>query len=301
MKKLLLILLLVPLVSFGQYSSYYGTIDVNQNINANVNVNKTVTTIDYGALAAANATRARNRIEASKVKNEKDREAMIAIANDPSKAFDYGVDNNWPAKAKFFKKKNGITKGYKKFTFYHKIPHGSLFSRVNDGYNYQNISDNGIETIFQIGYINRIPYVIENASLYLKNGKSSERLLKVLLQANKTSLSDALKFKQFKIGDISNNSEGEFGFSGYIHKKDLNRATVFGMRGYVATIISEDDFDFQITDYYYAIDGNKIANAIAVFKGDKDEINFEELEGRRFYLKKLIQRTIGSAQYKDVK
>ena len=94
MKKLLLILLLVPLVSFGQYSSYYGTIDVNQNINANVNVNKTVTTIDYGALAAANATRARNRIEASKVKNEKDREAMIAIANDPSKAFDYGVDNN---------------------------------------------------------------------------------------------------------------------------------------------------------------------------------------------------------------
>ena len=47
------------------YSTFYGTYDVNANINVNKNVNvsgtvnqninKTVTTIDYGALAAANA------------------------------------------------------------------------------------------------------------------------------------------------------------------------------------------------------------------------------------------------------
>ena len=61
MKKLIL-LLFVPLVSYGQYSSYYGAYDVNADVNINAdvnvnadvsinkNVNKTITTIDYGAL-----------------------------------------------------------------------------------------------------------------------------------------------------------------------------------------------------------------------------------------------------------
>ena len=86
-----------------------------------------------------------NRIEASKIANAKDREAMTAIANDPSKAYDYGKDNNWIPKKKIAK-----GWGFKKFTFFHKIPHESLFSRVNNGYNYQNISDSGIETLIEI-------------------------------------------------------------------------------------------------------------------------------------------------------
>jgi hypothetical protein len=81
-----LILLLFPLVSFGQgYSNYYGSYDysvkadvnVNANINKNVNVTKTVTSIDYGALANANATRERNRIETLKVANERDRDEFL--------------------------------------------------------------------------------------------------------------------------------------------------------------------------------------------------------------------------------
>ena len=56
MKKLIL-LLFFPLISFGQYSSYYGAYDVNVNadVNINKNVNKTIATIDYGALSLANA------------------------------------------------------------------------------------------------------------------------------------------------------------------------------------------------------------------------------------------------------
>ena len=43
MKKLIILLLFIPLVSFGQeYSNYYGTYDVNANVNVNANINKNV-------------------------------------------------------------------------------------------------------------------------------------------------------------------------------------------------------------------------------------------------------------------
>ena len=71
-----LLLLVASNYSFSQYSSYYnvdvnsnsnvnlsGSVDINQNIDVsgNVNVNKTVTSIDYGALAQANAMRQQNK------------------------------------------------------------------------------------------------------------------------------------------------------------------------------------------------------------------------------------------------
>lgn len=302
MKKLLLILLALPMVGFGQYSTYYGIVDVNAKVNVNSNIHKTVTTIDYGALAAANATRERNRIENLKMQNLKDKEAMIAIASDPSKAFDYGTDNSWVATASFFKKANSDTKGYKKFTYYHKVPHESLFSRINDGYNYQNLSDEGIETILNLGYIRKKEYVLQETKFFSESGGDSKRLLNLLIEANEKSLEEALKFKKIEVGKIYDLKD-DFGISGFIHKKDLNKATVFGMEGFVATIISEDDYEYKITDYYYAIsrNGEIIADSKATFSGDKDEISFEELEGRRYYFNKLFKRTIGSAQYKDAR
>jgi hypothetical protein len=283
MKKLLLVLLFVPVLCFGQYSSYYGTIDVNQNINANVNVNKTVTTIDYGALAAANATRARNRIEASKVKNEKDREAMIAIANDPSKAFDYGVDNNYPVKGKIAKRY-----GFRKFKYYHKIPHESLFSRVNNGYNYQNLSDNGIETLIELYGIVNFPVIHETRQNAFRT------------EINEKGLEETMKLKKVEEGKIHNDSDMGLN-NAFIHKKDLNRSTVFGLSGYVSTVIAEDDYDLIIIDYYNAKKGDLLSAARATFKADKDEVDFEELEGRRYYFRKLIERTIGSASFIDIK
>ena len=64
---ILSIAIIFPLFLFGQYSTYYGTYDVNSNVKADVNVNatinknvnvsgninKTISTIDYGALASA--------------------------------------------------------------------------------------------------------------------------------------------------------------------------------------------------------------------------------------------------------
>jgi hypothetical protein len=296
------------MVGFGQYSSYYGTVDVNanvnvnKNVNVNSNINKTVRTIDYGALAAANATRERNRIENLKMENLKDKEAIIAIASDPSKAFDYGKDNNWVATASHFKKKKSDTRGYRKFTYYHKIPHKSLFSRINNGYNYQNLSDDGIETILEMGDIRKTEYVLEETKLFREFGGDRKRLVNILIEANENSLEEALKFNDIVVGEVYDLKD-EFGISGFIHKKDLNKATVFGLEGFVATIISEDDYEYKITDFYYAINrnGEIIADTKAIFSGDKDEISFEDLEGRRYYFRKLFKRTIGSAQYKDAK
>ena len=75
--RMFIILLLIPFLSFCQYSGYY-TIDQNVDLNANVNVNKnvnvsgyvnkTITSIDYGALASANAQKEANRINQEKLK-----------------------------------------------------------------------------------------------------------------------------------------------------------------------------------------------------------------------------------------
>ena len=109
MKKLLPLLLIVQMISFGLYSNYYDVVDVNENItidkniNINNNVNQTETTIDYGALDQVNATRETNRIQASKISDTRQQEAQIAI--------DSIVKNG---------EKESLWKGFKRYDFKHK-------------------------------------------------------------------------------------------------------------------------------------------------------------------------------------
>ena len=103
MKQLLTTLALVIATSMaGQsYSSFYGKYDVNQNVNINKKVNvsgtvnqnikKTVTTIDYGALAAANAQKEANRLNAMKYEDSRDAARASQIAADPYAALTYGT------------------------------------------------------------------------------------------------------------------------------------------------------------------------------------------------------------------
>ena len=264
--------------SFSMSDEY---IDVN--VSGTVNVNKNITTIDYGALANANAQTERNRIEASILYDKREKEALISIAEDPSKAYDYGLDNSWIAKGKIAK-----SFGFKKFTYYHKIPHTSLFSRVNDGYNYQNVSDNGIETMIHLWGMFPLTFV---------NSTAPNEFTKSIASIG---LEETMKLKEIEVGKIFNDPNMQLN-NAFIHKKDLNRATVFGVSGFVSTVIAEDDYDLMIIDYYNSKNGDLIAGSRVIFKGDKDEVDFEELEGRRYYFRKLIQKTIGSAQYIDIK
>ena len=290
MKKLLL-LLFIPLFSFGQYSTYYGTYDVNAdvNVNANINknvnvsgnVNKTVTTIDYGALANANAIREKNRIESLKVANERDRNAMIAIANDPSKAFDYGTDYNWEIEKKWLTKV-----GFKKMTWYFKIPHKSLFSQTGGGVHYQNISDNYITTEIELYSPIRVSGIRD---------KNEKKIIQNRWKGIFTSVEEYAKHPEFVVGEYNDNIKS------FIHKKDINRTKLWGVNGFKSTLVYEDDYEFRIKDNYYAVNDGIIYFAGVRYKGDKDEITFEDLEGRRFYFRKLVDKIISTQRIYDLK
>ena len=291
MKKLIILLLFIPLVSLGQeYSNYYGTYDVNANVNVNANINKnvnvtgnitkTVTTIDYGALANANATRERNRIESLKIANERDRDAMLAIANDPSKAFDYGRDYTWIAN-----RKDASTFGFKKFTQIHRVPHQSLFVRTS-GNSYQNISDDFITTEIELNP------PIKPAGI---KDKQFRETIKNDFKGIFNDVEEYTKKKKFKEGEYNEEIKS------FIHKKNINKTKIMGVNGFKGTLIYEDDYEIAIKDNYYAVINGVILSAGVRFKGDKDEVTFEQLEGRRYYFRKLVEQIISTQKFKDVK
>ena len=275
-------------LSFGQYSNYYGGYDytvkadvnVKQDVNVNANINKTVTTIDYGALANANATRERNRIESLRIANEKDRDAMIAIASDPSKAFDYGTDNDYKLPSKI-RKSYGW--GSKMKYMYHKIPHESLFIRGgSEGYTYINESENGIVTELII-------YPAYALSVFPANQ-----------QEFYDDIEKSLKYPDFAVGEL-NDLSGDGKKKSFLHKTDLNKAKVARLDGFVGTLIFEDDYEKRITDNYLSIGKNKdetyVISAKVRYKVDKDTGSFEELEGRRYYLRPFINKTISTVNF----
>jgi hypothetical protein len=292
MKKLILLLLLIPLVSFGQYSTYYGTYDVNAdvNVNANINknvnvsgtVNKNITTIDYGALANANAQREANRIEGMKIANEQQRQALIEIAKDPNKAFDYGSDNNWPVKGK-----TAQFYGFKKFTYYHKIPNQSLFTRTQKSdFSYENVSNDFIKTEIELS----IP--LKPAGIKDKNGLAE---IKRQFDGIFNNVEEFAKMSEIVAGEYNEEIKS------FIHKKDINKATIFGINGFKGTLIYEDDYEYAIKDNYWGAINGLIMQAGVRYTGDKDDITFEDLEGRRYYLRKLVEKIISTQNMYDVK
>jgi len=168
MKVFVFLIQFICLCSIGsaQFSNYYkvdqninvsGT--VNKNINVSGTVRNTVTTIDYGALAQANALRESNRItqqnlalEQARYRDEKERNEAILyaqraleIASAPLKAHQYGTYFNsyYEASVDGYEwiKNNGLLSFTSGFT----VPHPSLFENIGTG-RFENISYDGITT-----------------------------------------------------------------------------------------------------------------------------------------------------------
>jgi hypothetical protein len=109
------------------------------------------------------------------------------------------------------------------------------------------------------------------------------------------NVEDASKMHDMIVGELNDNSDkGEI----FVHKKDVNRATVYGVKGFSGTLIWEDEYQYTITDNYMSLElkDNGIIYFVKVrYYGDKDEVTFEQLEGRKYYLKRLIEKVISTA------
>ncbi len=323
------------MILFGQgWSNYYIDANINQNINKNVNVrgyvNQTIRTIDYGALANANAKREKTRLEKQIYDNDQDRIRTLDIANNPVKAFDYGQRTNLKintSKLNDYKHTN-----FKKFTISYMVPHSSLFVFAGQG-RLENVSEDGIitEIIFSPPWYNKYNHKIVSHKEYQewKNSEIEKEKVKIrmpkkrdyktsfeynraLQQFNRDknknifpilNMEDQAKMHDLKVGGL-NVLDNITGDEIFVHKKDVNRATVYGVKGFKGTFISEDNYQYMITDNYNSWDlkGNGIYYFVKVSTyGDKDEVTFEQLEGRRYYLKRLVERIISTASVTDIK
>ncbi len=285
MKKIITIIV-VTTFSFStvlaQYSSYYN-VDVNQNINSNINQNvnvngtvieyKTIKTIDYGALQLANAQNEANRLENIKYADEQQKRISLEIASNPVMAYDYGYQNTFTIKGKDAK-----PMGFRNFTMSYRVPNRALFVKAGSG-RYENVSSDGVTTEI---IFNAPAYNIDNAVIDIEKSAKMDSLV---------------------IGQI--NKIGANGESHFVHKKDISRATVFGIKGFKSTIVWEDDYQLTITDNFNSFDSSKGDGVMYFVKvrtyGNKKEVTFEQLEGRRYYLRQLIEKIISTATIYDMK
>jgi hypothetical protein len=266
MKKTLTCLtLLISINGFSQFSNYYN-VDINQDVNVTgtVNVNKNITSIDYGQLAIANAQREKNRLENLKYDDERDRSIYLSVAENPLMAYDFGTPYIETVR-------NGF--GFRRLTISITIPHKSLF--VPAGVlRYENVSSDGITT-----------EIFLNPPQYSKEVINCEKMAKMEL---------------FKTNTLNLNAAKDDSI--FVLKKDINRATVWGNKGFVGTLIWQDDYQNTITDNYHSYTYDGVYNFVKVrYFGDKDEVTFEQLEGRRYYLKKLVEKIISTASVYDYK
>jgi hypothetical protein len=281
-------ILILALTIFGvstlqaQYSTYYN-VDVNQNINSNINQNvnvtgsvyeyKTIKTIDYGALQLANAQKEANRLENIKYVDEQQKRISLEIASNPVMAYDYGYQNTFTIKGKDAK-----PMGFRNFTMSYRVPNKALFVQAGAG-RFENVSSDGITT-----------EIIFSPPSYNVNN------IQVDIEKN-------AKMDSLSIGQL--NKIGPNGEEYFVHKKDLNRATVYGIKGFKATLVWEDDYQLTITDNFNSFDSSKGDGVMYFVKvrtyGNKKEVTFEQLEGRRYYLRQLIEKIISTSTVFDMK
>jgi hypothetical protein len=166
MKKLnflfVLIIFSFPLIGFSQYSNYY-KVDVNSKsevkVKGKVEVNQTVETVDYGAMALAEAKKEEIRLKSKVYKDETQKEYAKLIASNPIYAFDYGYNITFDKYPFSSNETHGFDRsvnreyakpyGYNYFKMQFKRPNEALYTASND-LNFLNESIDGVKTKLDI-------------------------------------------------------------------------------------------------------------------------------------------------------
>ena len=333
----------------GQYSGFYnvysnsrvsGNINVNKNVNVRGYVNKTITTIDYGALAAANAQSEANRIqrkrlsiENARYKNEREKQRAlmeynkeVEISKDPLKAFKYGYPQNVTFNDFSIKKGNGLSV----LSINGVIPHNSLFTSL-DNNTWQNVSESGIRTEFLVYYpmynelnvwvrkespghnetVGRLyEYWVSHEKPKRKNYSNKidykydkKRYQEVCDSLDKARVQkvypDFFKSISWVPGHLVADADGD---SVFVHQNTTSKRRVWGIEGYCNTLIWEDEYEYCITDNYFALLQGVVYSFKVRYKCDKNvTLDFEDLEGRRFYLKPLLDKVVATMKATNLK
>jgi len=294
MKKTLTILgIIISSTTLSQsYSTFYGTYDINANINqeinvsgtVNQNVNKTITTIDYGALAAANAQQESNRIKAKIFADEREARIAEAIAADPFAAFKYASKWTQALNKRESKKQN---RGFTDRTYWEfRIPHPLLFSNTAQFGLYRNTSESGVLTEISLSG------VYNYWELWRQHGNEYDEEFYTPKQSAESTL------KTYPVGQVSPSIKKANKENLYTHKVEIGTATVYGFEGYKSLIIYENDYNYVIVEHYWSRNLSMRLNYYCQVKYSisKTDGTFEDLEGRRHYLKRLCEEIIATAQ-----
>ena len=278
-----LILFLISINLKAQTSNFYGNYNINKNTNADVilnnktdvsaDFNRTIGTINYEQLATENNQEEVNRLSSLKYSNELLWQRALEVANDPNKAFDYGIDI-------FFTRRGAQAKilGFKKTFHKQRELHGDFFTK-NHQSNYRNQSEDGIITEIELHGCFKLNGLNKNNP---NSKETSERF--------KNGAEEYAKIKDWIVGEVTKDGSDLF-----IHSKDLTSAVVFSLEGFKGSVSYEDDYNYVIKDNYVSDFDGGVCEAGARFKGDKDKVTFEQLEGRRYYFKALIENIISAA------
>ena len=292
-KYLIISVFAFPMLSYSQYSNYY-MVDVKQDIKVEgeITVNKKIESIDYGALALAEAQNEKNALENKIYADNNQKKNAVEIANNPLKAFDYGEDILWEVDAA-----NNIAEGQRKIAksygfnyFYakHKRPNSALYALYHGGWDYINESNKGVTTIISLNVPLHILTTTETNDMKKKDRQDRIEYWNKLWGNTEYYLKN---YFDLTLGIKNVKTKDEY----YLHKAEIKIANVAGSEGFVLTTCKETNYERIIEDFYISLTSDGFYKSSSVkYKGDRDIIDFKELESRRAYLGALNRKLIST-------
>ena len=287
-------------LSYSQYSNYY-MVDVKQDIKVEgeITVNKKIETIDYGALALAEAQNEKNALENKIYADNNQKRNAIEIANNPLKAYDYGEDIIWEVDAAYNiaegQRKIAKSYGFNYFYAKHKRPNPALYASYNGGWSYINESNNGVTTILSLSVPEHTLTMTETLDLKKKERQAMIEYWNKLWGNTEHYLKNGL---DLTLGIKNEGTKDEY----YLHKVEIKRANVAGSEGFVLTKCKETNYERIIEDFYISLTSDGFYKSSHVkYKGDRDAIDFKELESRRAYLGALNRKLISTISLSNYK